>query len=171
MFSIKKDYNFIMSKQIAYFAGGCFWCITPIFKIYGCSKVTCGYCGGLEVNPTYELVKSQKTKHRETISVEYDDEIISYDKLIDIFLYNVDVNDSNGQFIDRGYSYTLAIYYQNDYEKNIAYEKRSKLENPLNVAIEPYINFYQAEEYHQDYYLKNPDEYEKELIESGRKKG
>ena len=107
-------------KKTAYFAGGCFWCVTPIFKIYGASKVTSGYSGGDEVNPTYEDVKHQKTVHRETIMLDYDPEKVSYSKLLDIFFANVDPFDSEGQFIDKGFSYTLAVYYNNEEEKNLA---------------------------------------------------
>lgn len=158
----------------AYLAGGCFWCITPIFKIYKADKVICGYCGGDEVNPTYEDVKKQKTGHRETICVEYDPEKITYEKILEIFIANVDPYDSEGQFIDKGFSYTLAIYYTDDSEKALAEAAIAKLEEESGkktyISIEPFKTFYPAEEYHQDYYLKNPDEFEKELIESGRKK-
>ena len=85
----------------AYFAGGCFWCVTPIYKMYGVDKVTCGYSGGKEINPTYEEVKAQKTGHRETIMLDYDPDKVSYDKLLDIFFANVDPFDSEGQFIDK----------------------------------------------------------------------
>ena len=158
----------------AYFAGGCFWCVTPIYKMYGVDKVVCGYSGGDEVNPTYEDVKHQKTGHRETIMLEYDPEKVSYSKLLDIFFANVDPFDSEGQFIDKGFSYTLSIYYNNDDEKNMAKERIDKLQadsgKEVYVALEPFKSFYEAEEYHQDYYLKNPEAFEKELIESGRKK-
>ena len=158
----------------AYFAGGCFWCVTPIYKMYGVDKVVCGYSGGDEVNPTYEDVKHQKTGHRETIMLEYDPEKVSYSKLLDIFFANVDPFDSEGQFIDKGFSYTLAIYYNNDDEKNMAKERIDRLQadsgKEVYVALEPFKSFYEAEEYHQDYYLKNPEAFEKELIESGRKK-
>ncbi len=158
----------------AYFAGGCFWCVTPIYKMYGVDKVVCGYSGGDEVNPTYEDVKHQKTGHRETIMLDYDPEKVSYSKLLDIFFANVDPFDSEGQFIDKGFSYTLAIYYNNEEEKNLAKERIEKLKadsgKEVYVALEPFKSFYEAEEYHQDYYLKNPEAFEKELIESGRKK-
>ena len=158
----------------AYFAGGCFWCVTPIYKMYGVDKVVCGYSGGDEENPTYEDVKSQKTGHRETIMLEYDPEKVSFSKLLDIFFANVDPFDSEGQFIDKGHSYTLAIYYTSDEEKMMAENRVKKLEldskRDVFVSIEPFKNFYEAEEYHQDYYLKNPEAFEKELIESGRKK-
>ena len=158
----------------AYFAGGCFWCVTPIYKMYGVDRVVCGYSGGDEVNPTYEDVKAQKTGHRETIMLEYEPEKVSYDKLLDIFFANVDPFDGEGQFIDKGFSYTLAIYYTNEAEKNIALGKIKALEEKsgkaVQVALEEFKSFYEAEEYHQDYYLKNPEAFEKELLESGRKK-
>lgn len=160
--------------KTAYFAGGCFWCITPVFKIYGASQVTSGYSGGDEVNPVYEDVKHQKTGHRETIAVTYDDEKVTYQKLLDIFLANIDPYDDGGQFIDRGFSYTTAVYYNDDAEKQAALAALKKLEEEsskaVKVAVEPFKSFYDAEEYHQDYYLKNPEAFEKELIESGRKK-
>ena len=158
----------------AYFAGGCFWCVTPIYKLYGVDKVICGYAGGDEVNPTYEQVKRQETGHRETIKLIYDSEKVAYDKLLDIYLANVDPFDAEGQFIDKGFSYTLAIFYNSNEEKKIAEEKIKQLEEEsgkkVQIALEPFKNFYEAEEHHQDYYLKNPEAFEKELIESGRKK-
>jgi len=158
--------------RVSYFAGGCFWCITPIFKLYKAQKSVCGYSGGDEVNPTYEDVKKQKTGHRETIAVEYDPSVVSYQRLVDIFLANVDPFDQGGQFIDRGHSYTLALYYTCDEEKQIAEQKIGELEassgKKVYIALEPFKNFYEAEAYHQDYYLKNPEDFEKELIESGR---
>ena len=158
----------------AYFAGGCFWCVTPIYKMYGVDKVICGYAGGDEVNPTYEQVKHQEAGHRETIKLIYDPEKVAYEKLLDIFLANVDPFDAEGQFIDKGFSYTLAIFYSSEYEKNATMEKIADLEkdsgNKVQIAVLPYKNFYEAEEYHQDYYLKNPEAFEKELVESGRKK-
>ncbi len=161
-------------KKVSYFAGGCFWCITPIFKMYRADKSLCGYSGGDEVNPTYEDVKHQKTGHRETIAVEYKTSMVTYDKLVDIFLANVDPFDKEGQFIDKGFSYTLALYYTNEEEKQIAERKIRELEEKsgkeVYIAIEEFKNFYEAETYHQDYYLKNPEAFEKELIESGRKR-
>ena len=158
----------------AYFAGGCFWCITPIFKIYGASNVISGYSGGDEVNPTYEDVKHQRTGHREAIAVEYDNEKVSFAELLEIYLANVDPFDGEGQFIDRGHSYTLAIYYNNEEEKECTLKAIKELEEnegkEVKIAVEAFKSFYPAEEYHQDYYLKNPEAFEKELIESGRKK-
>ena len=158
----------------AYFAGGCFWCVTPIYKIYGVDKVVCGYSGGDEANPTYEQVKSQTTGHRETIALEYDESNVTYDKLLDIYLANVDPFDKDGQFIDKGFSYTLAIYYQNEKELALAKSKIEELEKASGktayIALEPFKAFYEAEEEHQDYYLKNSEAFEKEMVDSGRRK-
>ncbi len=158
----------------AYFAGGCFWCVTPIYKLYGVRDVICGYSGGDEENPTYEQVKHQETGHRETIKLVYDPERVAYKKLLDIYFANVDPFDAEGQFIDKGFSYTLAIFYSSEEEKTAAEEKIKKIEadsgKKTYVALLPFKNLYEAEEYHQDYYLKNPEAFEKEMIESGRKK-
>ena len=157
----------------AYFAGGCFRCMTPICKMYGVGRVACGYSGGDESQPAYKDVKAQKTGHRETIMLDYDPSRVTYDKLLDIFFANVDPFDPGGQFIDRGRSYSLAIYYQSEEEKEKASARISKLQSEsgkkVYVALEPFNTFFEAEEEHQDYYLKHPEEFEKELIESGRK--
>lgn len=159
----------------AYFAGGCFWCITPIFdQLEGVRSVTSGYSGGQEADPSYEQVKHQETGHRETIHIEYDPEKVSFARLLDVFLANVDPYDEGGQFIDRGHSYTLAVYYQNPQEQETTLNRLNALEKASGkkvwVAVEPFTHFYDAEEYHQNYYRKNPEAYEQELIESGRKK-
>ena len=156
----------------AYFAGGCFWCITPILKMAGASGVVCGYSGGDERDPKYEDVKAQRTGHRETVEVTYDEGKVSLSRLLDIFLANIDPYDADGQYIDRGHSYTAAFYYQDEEERRLAGEKISALEaeggRAAHVAVEPFKFFCRAEEEHQDYYLKNPEEFEKELKESGR---
>lgn len=158
--------------KTAYFAGGCFWCVTPIFKIQpGVVSVTSGYSGGDEENPSYEDVKAQKTGHRETVAIEYDERKISFERLLDIFLANVDYSDGGGQFIDRGRSYTLAVYYNDGEERRVSEEKikdTASAGNGVFISVEPFKSFYPAEEYHQDYYLKNPEAFERELEESGR---
>ena len=159
----------------AYFAGGCFWCVTPIYMVYGVDKVVCGYSGGKEKNPSYKDVKKQKTGHRETIELEYDPANVSYEERLEIFFANVDPFDPEGQFIDKGHSYTLAIYFTSEEERTLAEARIKRLEaesgREVCVALEPFSAFYPAEEEHQDYYLKHPAEFERELIESGRKPG
>ena len=160
-------------RKTAYFAGGCFWCITPIFKeMDGVLGVTSGYAGGDTENPTYGEVKKQETGHRETIRVEFDSQIVSFEALLGVFLSGVDPFDGGGQYIDRGHSYTLAIYYCDEAQKVAAAAAIGHLEvatgRPVCISIEPYKNFYTAEEEHQDYYLKHPAEFRQELIESGR---
>ena len=158
----------------AYFAAGCFWCITPTFRERaGVSGVTSGYCGGTEENPTYEDVKYQRTGHRETIRVSYNPEQVSYRQLLQIFLEGVDPFDGGGQFIDRGHSYTLAVYYGTEEERSCAEAAIRALEaqsgQRVHISLEPLGCFYAAEEYHQNYDLKHPAEFEEELIASGRK--
>ena len=162
------------SYETAYFAGGCFWCITPTFReMDGVKAVISGYSGGEEVNPTYEDVKHQRTGHRETIRIDYDPSKVTFKTLFDVFLNGVDPFDPDGQFIDKGYSYTLAVYYLCQEQRLIAEECIRQLEaesgQQVFISVEPHRNFYTAEEYHQNYDLKNLEAFEKELIESGRK--
>ena len=161
--------------QAAYFAGGCFWCITPTFsETAGVSRVTSGYSGGDEADPTYQDVKYQRTGHRETICVEYDPSAVSFAELTEIFIGGVDPFDGEGQYIDRGHSYTLAIYFTDEEQRRTAQAAVDRLQTesgrPVYISIEPFKRFYAAEEEHQDYYRKHPAEFEKELIDSGRKK-
>lgn len=157
----------------AYFAGGCFWCITPTFReTPGVAAVTSGYSGGDEISPSYEDVKRQRTGHRETICIEFDPAVVPFRDLLQTFLWSVDPFDAGGQFIDRGFSYTLAVYYLDDGQKAVAEELLVQLEQEAGkkpfIALEPYKNFYTAEEYHQNYDLKNPEAFRRELLESGR---
>lgn len=159
--------------KTAYFAGGCFWCITPpLENTAGVLAVTSGYSGGDEVSPRYEDVKAQKTGHRETIAVDYDEDAVSFAKLLDVFLKFVDPFDDGGQFIDRGRSYTLAVYYTSDEEKEIARREIDALEKETGekvyISVDPFLSFFPAEEYHQDYYKKHPAEFEEEMKKSGR---
>lgn len=159
--------------ETAYFAGGCFWCITPTFKqMNGVLDVVSGYSGGEEENPVYEDVKYQRTGHRETIKIDYDPDRVTFDALMDVFLRSVDPFDPDGQFIDRGFSYTLAVYYLSEGQRAAATGKLRKLEQDsgktVYVRVEPFSSFWRAEEYHQDYYLKHPEEFRQELIASGR---
>lgn len=159
----------------AYFAGGCFWCITPTFKqMKGVLSVVSGYSGGEEENPVYEDVKYQRTGHRETIKIDYDPELVGFESLMNVFLLSVDPFDPDGQFIDRGFSYTLAVYYLSEGQRRAAVEKLKQLEQDsgktVYIRVEPFRSFWRAEEYHQDYYLKHPEEFRQEMISSGRVK-
>lgn len=161
--------------KTAYFAGGCFWCITPIFKeMDGIADVVSGYSGGDEANPTYEDVKYQRTGHRETIRVDYDPKKVCFEQLLEIFIGGVDPFDEGGQFIDRGYSYTLAVYYMDEDQRSCTEAAVAKLEaaagQKVCISVEPFKSFYPAEEEHQDYYLKHPEAFRQELIDSGRLK-
>jgi len=163
-------------QESAYFAGGCFWCITPTFQqLPGVTAVVSGYAGGDEENPNYADVKSQKTGHRETIRIDYNPEKVCFSDLFTTFLGGVDPFDDGGQYIDRGHSYTLAVYYLNEEQRRIAEAGIRELEvtagRPVAIAVEPFKGFYRAEEEHQDYYIKHPKEFHQELIDSGRIQG
>ena len=156
-----------------YLAGGCFWCIGDYYLMQdGVEDVNCGYSGGDEKEATYYQVKAQKTGHRESVEIIYDETVISLDKLIDLYFIYVDVLDEGGQGIDRGHSYSLALYYRNEEEKTLFETKKNKEEkelgSPIAVKIEPFKFFIIAEKEHQHYSLNNPEEFEKELIASGR---
>ena len=157
----------------AYFAGGCFWCMEkPYHLIEGVLSSESGYCGGTEENPAYEDVKAQKTNHRETVCVTFDEEKVSFAELLEVFLNSIDPFDAGGQFIDRGRSYTCAVYYTDEAQKAVTEQRIAEIEREFKqkvaVAVEPYLRFWPAEEYHQDYARKNPEAYAKELEDSGR---
>ena len=157
-----------------YLAGGCFWCIGDYYLMQdGVEDANCGYSGGEEKEVTYYQVKAQKTGHRESVEIIYDENEISLEKLIDLYFTYVDVLDDDGQGIDRGHSYSLALYYQNEEEKLLFEKKKEEVEknlsSPIAVKIEPFKFFILAEKEHQHYSLNNPEEFEKELIASGRK--
>lgn len=157
----------------AYFAGGCFWCITPFFaELEGVESVISGFSGGEEKAPSYEAVKAQKTGHRETVCITYDPASVSFGALLDVFLRSVDPFDGEGQFIDRGRSYSPAVYYTDESEKDALLSALSKLKRASGktprVAAEPFRSFWPAEELHQDYYRKNPEAFRREWETSGR---
>ena len=157
----------------AYFAGGCFWCITPAFyELIGVRNVVAGYSGGDEIDPTYEEVKHQLTGHRETVCIEYNEEKVDFRKLLEVFLDNVDPFDDGGQFIDRGASYTLAIFFTDETEYAASVSALKNLEREAGIkpaiALEAFKTFYTAEEYHQNFFRSHPEEFTKEMRESGR---
>ncbi|REH79054.1 peptide-methionine (S)-S-oxide reductase MsrA [Staphylococcus felis] len=157
-------------------AGGCFWCLVKPFTSYdGIKKITSGYSGGHTENPTYEEVCSNTTGHVEAVQIEYDDSVISFGSILDIYFKTFDPTDKNGQFFDRGESYRPVIFYHDDNQKDVAEQKIQSLnaqnifDKPIVTPVEPYRNFYPAEDYHQDYYKKNPMHYEQYQKDSGRK--
>ena len=154
------------SIEVATFAGGCFWCLQPPFdKLNGVIKTVVGYAGGHKKNPTYEDVTSQTSGHYEAIQVTYDPSKITYKELLDVFWKNHDPTDVNGQFCDRGESYRAAIFVHNGGQKSVAENSKAmvgsnpRLTNNVVTPILDFTNFYPAEEYHQDYYKKNPVRY------------
>jgi len=148
----------------AVFAGGCFWCMEPPFdKLPGVVATTSGYTGGQKMSPTYEQVSAGDTGHVEAMQVTYDPKLVSYEKLLEVFWRNVDPLDKGGQFCDRGSTYTTAIFYANEEQKKLAEQSKAAIEKKLGkaivTAIRPAATFYAAEDYHQDYYKKNPLRY------------
>jgi peptide-methionine (S)-S-oxide reductase len=159
-------------REMATFAGGCFWCMeSPFDKLPGVQSVTVGYTGGEVKNPTYEQVSNGGTGHREAVQVVYDPARVSYAQLLDVFWHNVDPADNAGQFCDKGPQYRSAIFYHDATQKNLADESKRNVQKRIaNVATDilPASAFYRAEEYHQHYYKKNPVRYQFYRFNCGR---
>jgi peptide-methionine (S)-S-oxide reductase len=150
--------------ETAIFAGGCFWCVESDFDhVPGVFETISGYTGGHLDNPTYRDVVTETTGHREAVKISYDPEKVSYETLLDVFFRSVDPTDANGQFCDRGESYTTAIYTLDETQMKLAQAASAKAMETLGqevaTLIEPAGAFYPAEDYHQDYYMKNPVRY------------
>lgn len=167
----------INKYDTAIFAGGCFWCMEPPFeKEEGVIEAISGYAGGKIKNPTYKQVSSGTTEHVEAVMIVYDKSKISYEELLAIFWRQVDPTDDKGQFVDRGKQYTTAIFYKTKEEKVLAEESKEALEalglydEPIITPIIKETTFYEAEKYHQDYYLKNSAKYKFYRSGSGRDK-
>jgi peptide methionine sulfoxide reductase msrA/msrB len=161
--------------KIATFAGGCFWCVESDFeKVDGVIEAISGYTGGDEPNPTYKQVSAGGTGHTEAVQVHYDPDKITYKELLDVFWRHVDPTDAGGQFVDRGSQYRPAIFYHDEEQKRMAEESKLELEKsgrftkPIATEIVPLGEFYIAEEYHQDYYDRNPLRYKMYRYGSGR---
>jgi peptide methionine sulfoxide reductase msrA/msrB len=159
----------------ATFAGGCFWCMEQAFEeLDGVIEVVSGYTGGDKENPIYKEVSTGKTGHAEAIQIQYDPSVISYSELLDVFWRHIDPTDSQGQFVDRGSQYRTAIFYHSEEQKRLAQESRKRLEEsgtydkPIVTEIVAASHFYEAEEYHQDYYKKNSVGYNRYKKGSGR---
>lgn len=153
-------------QEQAIFAGGCFWCIESDFeKIDGVTSAVSGYIGGREANPSYQQVAAGKTGHTEAVKIAFDSSIISYQELLAHFWVNIDPLDGDGQFCDRGAQYRSEIFYLNQSQQLAAQRSLNELAastdlpGDIQTAITAASEFYIAEEYHQDYYKKNPTRY------------
>jgi peptide-methionine (S)-S-oxide reductase len=150
----------------ATFAAGCFWCVEAAFEpVPGVVSVTSGYTGGREADPTYKQVSAGGTGHTEAVQIVFDPKRVSYEKLLEVFWYNVDPTTADRQFCDVGSQYRPAIFTHDEAQKTAALASRDAIEKTktfkeaLAVEITPASQFYPAEEYHQDYYKKNPVRY------------
>ncbi|MBC3616208.1 peptide-methionine (R)-S-oxide reductase MsrB [Vibrio metschnikovii] len=163
------------SYTIATLAGGCFWCTeADLEKLEGVVNVVSGYAGGTLANPTYQQVSSGKSGHIEVIQVTFDDDLVSYEQVLDYFLRHIDPTDAKGSFVDRGLQYQPAIFYHDLIQKQIAQQLIKQVDalgiyqKPLNTELIEYTEFWPAEEYHQDFYKKNPIRYKYYRHASGR---
>ncbi|WP_394187966.1 peptide-methionine (S)-S-oxide reductase MsrA [Paenisporosarcina quisquiliarum] len=161
----------------ATFAGGCFWCMVKPFDQWdGIDSVLSGYMGGHIENPTYEDVKKGDSGHLEVVQIEFDPTTFTYEQLLEIYWQQIDPTDDGGQFHDRGESYQTAIFYHTNEQKDQAELSKQKLADsgrfskPILTKILPAKTFYVAEDYHQDYYKKNPNDYAEDRAISGRDK-
>ncbi|HEV7502367.1 MAG TPA: peptide-methionine (S)-S-oxide reductase MsrA [Vicinamibacteria bacterium] len=159
----------------ATFAGGCFWCMEgPFDRVPGVVSTTSGYTGGSVKRPTYEQVSSGATGHAESIEVRYDPQKVTYAQLLEVFWHNVDPTDGSGQFCDRGNQYRSEIFYHDDEQRQLAEQSKKELEasgrlkKKVVTSIVAATDFYAAEDYHQDYYLKNPVRYKFYRFNCGR---
>ena len=162
-------------NAIATFAGGCFWCMEPPFdELDGVISTTSGYTGGSKQNPTYEEVSTGTTGHAEAVQVAYDPKRISYERLLEVFWRNIDPVTPNAQFCDHGTQYRSGIFYHDAAQRRLADESKRVLEAsgrftaPIVTEIVAAGTFYPAEEYHQDYYKKNPIRYKLYRTSCGR---
>ena len=157
----------------ATFAGGCFWCMVhPFDQLPGVISVTSGYTGGHTKNPTYEEVSAGGTGHFESVQIIYDPKKIGYGKLLDVYWHNIDPLDAGGQFCDRGDQYKSVIFYHGEEQERLAEQSKAEVEKQLKrtvaTTIRPASTFYAAEDYHQDYYKKNPLRYKFYRYSCGR---
>src|SRR5437762_7192193 len=162
-------------QEKAIFAAGCFWCTEEAFeKVPGVVAAVSGYTGGTVKNPSYHDVSSGRTGHAEAVEVTYDPGKVSYEQLLDVFWLNHDPTVTNRQFCDSGSQYRPEIFYHSEEQKRLAdaskakWEKQKPFKQPLLTAITPASEFYPAEEYHQDYYKKNPLQYKFYVTGCGR---
>jgi methionine-S-sulfoxide reductase len=176
LFVKKEDFHLTKQLEKATFAGGCFWCmVKPFDEQPGIESVISGYTGGTTENPTYKEVCSETTGHYEAVQITFDPSVYPYEKIIELFWQQIDPTDVGGQFHDRGSSYQTAIFYHDENQREIAEASKAKLQEsgkfskPIVTPIIPAKTFYPAETYHQHYYKKQPEHYERYSIGSGRK--
>ncbi len=161
------------TTAVAIFAGGCFWSMEyPFDKLPGVISTTSGYTGGRTANPTYEQVSSGGTGYAEAVQVTYDPHVVSYETLLDVFWHNIDPLATNKQFCDEGTQYRTAIFYATPEQQALAEASKLKVheefDKPVATEIVGAGRFYPAEEYHQDYYTKNPTRYKSYRVKCGR---
>jgi peptide-methionine (S)-S-oxide reductase len=157
----------------AVFAGGCFWSVERFFdKVEGVAATVSGFSGGSKKNPTYDEVVAGRTGHAESVQVTYDPKKVGYEKLLDAFWHNIDPFTPNGQFCDFGTQYRTVIFYNDETQKRLAEKSKADLQarfkKPVATEIVAASQFYPAEEYHQDFHIKNPAHYERYRIGCGR---
>jgi peptide-methionine (S)-S-oxide reductase len=157
----------------AIFAGGCFWSVERFFdKVEGVVSTVSGYTGGTKKNPSYEDVVTGTTGHAESVQVAYDPKKVSYEKLLDAFWHNIDPFTPNGQFCDFGSQYRTVIFYNDETQKRLAEKSQKEIQErfkkPVATRIVAASEFYPAEDYHQDFHVKNPARYERYRIGCGR---
>tara|TARA_B100000768_G_scaffold157220_1_gene155165 strand:+ start:5747 stop:6397 length:651 start_codon:yes stop_codon:yes gene_type:complete len=159
---INSDPILVNTEEVhrAYFASGCFWCVEAIYEsIIGVNEVISGYSGGFTSNPTYEIVNRQRTGHAETIEVIYDPKLISFSQLVEVYFGTQNIEQINGQGPDNGTQYRSIIFYQNQEQKEIINEKVEEIKNSLKVNVAakayPFLKFWKAEKYHQDFKKNN----------------
>ena len=161
------------SIKSMYVAGGCFWCVEEVYeKLEGVLSVYSGYSGGHVENPTYQEVVLGNTDHIEAVEINYDSSLVNEEQLVKLLFLNIDPFDEGGQFCDRGYSYKSAFFTSDEKLKKIINDYILKIENNHNQIVQtlvlPFKNFYLAEDYHQDYYKKNPIRYNYYKYSCGR---
>lgn len=163
------------NHESATFAGGCFWCmVSPFDELPGIKTVISGYTGGYTENPTYEEVCSGTTGHVEAVQITFDPEVFPYKRLLKLYWQQIDPTDAQGQFINQRSSYRTIIFYHNEKQKQEAEASKQKLQEsgkfnqPIVTQVLPATLFYEAEDYHQDYYKNQPENYKAYRRRSGR---
>lgn len=164
-------------QQVAIFAGGCFWCMESDFeKLEGVNSVVSGYIGGHVPNPGYKQVSSGTTGHTEAVKISFDNQVVSFEQLLEHFWVNIDPLDGGGQFCDRGQQYRSELFYLSDTQQQaaqasmVALQAQPRFAGKIKTRLRAVTEFYIAEDYHQDYYKKNPTRYNYYRWSCGRDK-